>query len=289
MRCRCDITRRETRLHEVYCGWHPVSRAVCFPGVGAPPRTNENFRGRACAEHHKETSPLEKLLHFDMVLDVIIADRLHLIDLGVMRKFLQAYVFGLFGAEQWSADDLNAISRELENIALPSEIHRKFRKLHDIKYWKGSEYSSFLHYASLVVLQDRISPEAYNHFMLFFCAVTILSSKFYKRLWPVAGQMLKHFVADFAKIYGEGYISSNIHNLLHVASEVEDKGPLNTMTAYPFENALQLLKLLIRSGWKNLEQVINRLSELEIFNAPEENESFNYKIQGKGNNVTLHC
>uniref|UniRef100_A0A182IEN9 Uncharacterized protein n=1 Tax=Anopheles arabiensis TaxID=7173 RepID=A0A182IEN9_ANOAR len=144
----CDSTRRETRLHEVYCGWLPAPSFTCslFPG-------SKNF----------------------------------------------------FILTWWSADDLNAISRELENIALPSEIHRKFRKLDDIKYWKGSEYSSFLHYASLVILQDRLSPEAYNHFMLFFCAVTILSSKFYKRLWSVAGQMLKHFVADFAKIYGEGY------------------------------------------------------------------------------------
>ena len=54
-----------------------------------------------------------------MVLNVVFVDRLNLNDLGVMRKFIQAYVFGLFGAEQWSANDLNAISRELQNIALP--------------------------------------------------------------------------------------------------------------------------------------------------------------------------
>ncbi|XP_049300171.1 uncharacterized protein LOC125772934 isoform X1 [Anopheles funestus] len=223
-----------------------------------------------------------------MVQQVLIGDRLHAIDLGGMRRMLQSWTFGFWGARKWTESEFKDISDHLESIALPSEIHRKLRRLDDLKYWKGTEYSSFLHYAGFVVLKGKISDEQYDHFMLYFCAVTLFSSNAYKCHWNVAGQMMEQFVIDYAKIYGEGYVSSNIHNLLHVHEELVQFGSLYTIAAYPFENALQHMKHLVRSGWKNLEQVRNRLSELELFNAPDEIENFVCYISGHSDNVTLH-
>ncbi|KFB47168.1 AGAP002950-PA-like protein [Anopheles sinensis] len=70
--------------------------------------------------------------------------------------------------------------------------------------------------------------------------------------------MLDKFVDDFATVYGKRYMSSNVHNLQHVFEEVLRFGPLPTISSYPFENELQHLKRLLRTGWKNLEQAINR-------------------------------
>lgn len=199
----------------------------------------------------------------DLIQDIIVADRLHLIDLGVMKRLLIGWRDGTLGfAAKLSAQQINDISSMIRNIQLPSEIHRKLRGLDHLAHWKGTEFNNFLHYASIVVLKQHLSTEAYQHFLLFFCSITMLSSDYYKSNWHVAKKMLERFIIDFMTIYGQQYITSNIHNLQHIVDEAEMFGSLSTMAAYPFENGLQRMKNLIRSGSKTLEQVINRLSEV---------------------------
>lgn len=49
-------------------------------------RTNENFRNRFQREHHLATSALE-MLPIDMVKTFPVSDDLHLLHLGVMKRF----------------------------------------------------------------------------------------------------------------------------------------------------------------------------------------------------------
>uniref|UniRef100_A0A182PU69 Uncharacterized protein n=1 Tax=Anopheles epiroticus TaxID=199890 RepID=A0A182PU69_9DIPT len=67
---------------------HPISRTTCFPGTNARLRTDAEFCNYAYGEHHKEPTPLMRLKNFDLIKDVIIADELHLMHLGVQRKML---------------------------------------------------------------------------------------------------------------------------------------------------------------------------------------------------------
>ncbi|XP_053667882.1 uncharacterized protein LOC128718248 [Anopheles marshallii] len=46
-------------------------------------------------------------------------------------------------------------------------------------------------------------------------------------------------------------------------------GSLSAISIYRFESELQHLKRLLRSGWKNLEQAVNRISEFENFGMPK--------------------
>ena len=121
-------------------------------------------------EHQKEKTPLLDIKKLDIIERVTIGDELHLMHYGIERKALQGWTYGLWGAIKWSPSTIEAISLDLVRIELPSEVHRKLRKLDDLKFWKASEYSSFLHYAAPVVLRGRISQDEYNHHMLFICA-----------------------------------------------------------------------------------------------------------------------
>uniref|UniRef100_A0A182PUX6 Uncharacterized protein n=1 Tax=Anopheles epiroticus TaxID=199890 RepID=A0A182PUX6_9DIPT len=176
--------------------------------------------------------------NFDIIKQIIVADQLHLIDLGITKRMI------------------------LTHIKL-IEIHRKFRSLRDYKNWKGSEFSSFQFYASFVILKDE---EQYKHFMLYFCSLTLFSSNVYKEHWPLANTLIQFYVKRYANIYGPGFISNNVHNLLHIFKEVEQFGPISSISSYPFENHLQHLKRSLRSDWKCFEQTINRLSEKEVYN-----------------------
>ncbi|XP_055590709.1 uncharacterized protein LOC129742793, partial [Uranotaenia lowii] len=225
--------------------------------------TDEKFRKKLYINHQKVMTPLLKIPKLDMIEDIVVGDRLHLIDLGVMKRLLLGWRDGILGYEtKLSAFQIAKMSDMLIAVKLPSEIHRKLRGMDHLAFWKASEFSSFLHYASIVVLKDFLPVDNYNHFLLLFCSITMLSSNHYKSNWTVARKMLQTFVSQYMELYGEQFLTSNVHNLIHIVDEVERFGPLSTISAYPFENALQRIKHLLRSGWKTLEQVINRLSEI---------------------------
>uniref|UniRef100_A0A4Y0BIJ4 Uncharacterized protein n=1 Tax=Anopheles funestus TaxID=62324 RepID=A0A4Y0BIJ4_ANOFN len=214
------------------------SRTVYFWDSNAPERTDELFRRIAYPKHYRIYTPLLDFQYLNIIEDIVVADRLHLIDLGVMRRLLKAWVKGVFGT-QWklAPEQCSRISKTLEKMQIPSEIHR---------------------YASLVVLRDHLSKSAYNHFLLLFCA-------FMRNIghMPTIISYMDIISYHISYMYGIDYVASNIHNLLHVYNDVRKFGPLYSISFYPFENEMQHIKQLQRSGYKSLEQVAKRLFEFE--------------------------
>lgn len=101
--------------------------------------------------------------------------------------------------------------------------------------------------------------------MLLFCSITLLSSNIYKSNWKLAAEMLEQYVLDFEKIYGVKYMTSNVHNLQHIYKDVDKFGKLPTLSTFKFENDLHSMKNMLRSGYKNLQQIANRKIELMNF------------------------
>lgn len=83
---------------------------------------------------------------------------------------------------------------------MPSELHRKIRPIKQAHFWKGSDSVPFLHYAGFIVLKPHLPDREYRHYMLLFCAVTLLSSSVYREKWGFAGELLNKFVEDFGII-----------------------------------------------------------------------------------------
>ena len=55
----------------------------------------------------------------------------------------------------------------------------------------------------------------------------------------------------------------NVHGLVHLASDAQHLGPLDSYSAFPFESFLGRLKKMVRSPNRCLPQVIRRLSEMK--------------------------
>ena len=88
------------------------------------------------------------------------------------------------------------------------------------------------------------------------------------------------------KIYGENQLVYNIHCFTHLMEDVRKYGPLDKVSAFPFENYLGKLKSMVRKPDNPLAQIVNRLSEqnnLEtLSNLQERNFAVCRKIHNDG-------
>lgn len=202
-----------------------IGRTMVFPRFDCALRTNETFRLRQQPEHHKYKSPLEEL-PLDMISQIPIGDCLHLIDLGVTKRLLFGWVNvkgkkkHLGFSMKWSHAECTQITKELQSFKMPAEIRRSVRGLNELIHWKGTEYRGFLYYLGIVLLKKHLPPEYYHHFLSLFCAITICTSIEYNIYLDVAEMLLQDFVENYIHLYGLNYITSNVHNLIHLVDEV---------------------------------------------------------------------
>lgn len=250
--------------------FNSTSHTVVFKAIGAALRTNNDFRGEVyLGTHQVEASPLLHIAHLDMIKDFIVADSLHLFDHGITKKLLTGFIKGKLGNidAKWCGDQIEITSKYLVSIKPPLEIRNQhlIRDLSSIGKWKGIEYHNFALYVGIIVLNGNLPDYLYKHYLLYFCAYTIISSKRHLLSLSVVAEMcLKLFVERFKEIYGSHHFTMNLHNLLHVMEDVKRFGAINTFSTYPFEAHLFQIKRWLRSGNLPLSQIANRLIESEL-------------------------
>lgn len=75
--------------------------------------------------------------------------------------------------------------------------------------------------------------------------------------------MLEKYVKDFPNLYGPASVSYNVHSLIHLGADVTKYGNLDNYSAFKFENFMQKLKKLIKKNNQPLQQLNNRLYEID--------------------------
>lgn len=238
---------------------------ICFPETeNIIKRNDREFRNKTDEDYHlsTESSLLELLPAFDMVNGFPL-DYMHLICLGVMRKLIMLWCCGTPKTKLCSRDT-NIISNQLiqQRKFVPCEFNRKPRSLVEIRRWKATECRQFLLYTGPVVLKNVLDRKRYLNFMCLHIACRILLSQHYSEYLEYADALMKYFVQTFIQLYGKEYVSHNIHNLLHIVSDVKYFNvPMDKISAYKFENYMQTIKKRIRKADKPLTQIALRKFE----------------------------
>lgn len=167
---------------------------------------------------------------------------------------------------KWSKQTISELNVRLKQInqTKPVEIHRSLRTLDDLKFWKGTEFRSFLLYYGIVALKEHLSSEEYKHFLLLSCAARIFYADVYRNYRKIAHGYLTRYFEGCLHLYGINSIGSNVHNLVHVYEDVEKFGSLNELSTYPFENRLNFLKNRLKQPSMPLEQISRRIVELTV-------------------------
>lgn len=237
-----------------------LNKRLSFPELEFTNRTDESFKRRWDGDHHKNDSNLEEL-GIGMVTQFP-SDYLHLLCLGVPKKLILFWTTGPLKT-RLPFFKQQLISNGLHNCKLtqPCEFQRRCRGIDELCYWKGSEFRTFLLYTGPVVLKNVLSMEEYKNFLSLHIAARICNADYLINQLDVAKRLFEYFVKSFIDIYGEEYVSYNLHNLLHVVDDVKKFGKLENYSAFPFESYLGKIKKTLRSGNKLLEQAVNRIEE----------------------------
>lgn len=240
---------------------------VIYPDLNAPLRTDSSFRQQLQKDHHNSVSIICNL-KIDMVAGFPV-ESMHLTDLGANRKLWQSWTKGKYERVKLSKFMREVLSKRIEACRphIPDDFPRKLGPLDLMDRWKATCFRMLKLYLGPVLLRGILSDILYKHFLGFHVAMKLLSNEETcgnPSYLDYCEQLLRNFVKDSAKLYGKQFLSYNIHNLIHLTSDVRLYGALDSYSAYKFENKLQVVKNLVRKSAKPLPQIVKRLGEIEV-------------------------
>lgn len=264
-----------------------INNTVVYETKTATAISDQDFLERKYSFFHQNyfqsrKTPLEEI-GIKMISQIAI-DPMHLIDLGVAKKFLHRLLQNKVGDCYKISEEVKLnISDNLTSLYhfIPQEFTRKPRNITEIKHWKAVEYRQFVLYTGIVVLKNKVHGDVFYVFLLLHCAYRLLSCpKSYSANISTAKDLLECFVENFPRIFGNDSVTYNVHHLLHLTDSVKDFGIITNFSAYCFENELQNLKKKIKKPSKILQQLFNKLKYENLLesNKPQGFRIFNNKI-----------
>lgn len=185
----------------------------------------------------KGPSPLMELENFKMV-NGFVPEYQHSVCLGTTRQLVSLWLDSKHHDKEWYLGTKTSnIEEELLSIKPPVEVTRAPRSIHDRKYWKASEWRSFLLFYALPIMNGILKKKFWNHLFLLVFAMQILIQDAIKVSdVDVAERALRKFVFDFERLYGAANVSFNVHLMAHLAASVRNWGPLWATSTFPFES-----------------------------------------------------
>jgi hypothetical protein len=248
-----------------------INRRMTFPETASKCRTDDDFRNMMDEEHHRGPTPLSDL-PIGLVTDFVF-DYMHLVCLGVVRKLVKFWLGGSLHtsdevASRLSSSKVQLLSDKLANVRqfTPREFARRPRGLSEVDRLKATEFRQLLMYTGPIILSGVLVQNVYQHFLLLFTAITLLTSPVLCQDYcDYAHSLLVAFVELASTLYGSDFIVYNVHGLIHLADDANRHGSLDNFSAFPFENQMKALKRLVRKAGSPLAQVVRRLGEQGSF------------------------
>ncbi|XP_055522823.1 uncharacterized protein LOC129717002 [Wyeomyia smithii] len=190
---------------------------------------------------------------------------MHNVLLGVFRTLLKFWTetsnkaYSLPTAAKQEIDRrINCVKRQI-----CSEFVRSPRPLSELKFYKATELRLMLLYLGPFLFHTVVREPYYEHFLLLASAIRILCHPTWHATQnSTAKTMLKLFGEKFQLYYGEQFFVYNFHICsTHLADDSLLHGNLDSFSAFPFENYLQIMLHYIKKAPNPLQQFKNRLGE----------------------------
>lgn len=201
-----------------------------------------------------------KNLSISSFIRSVSVDIMHALFQGTFKTLMDYWFGDKYGAEVFNnMERKDVVSHYLCAIIPPRCIERIPQSLSKIKFWKASEYQSFLFYYSLPILSLVIEQVYFNHFKLLYLGIILLCQDSISEADIALSQtLLDEIVQQFETLYDVSRMNYNLHILRHLTDIVRDLGPLWTSSCFKFEHFNGILKYLVHGTQYVGLQVQNR-------------------------------
>ncbi|XP_077544925.1 uncharacterized protein LOC144158139 isoform X2 [Haemaphysalis longicornis] len=212
----------------------------------------------------KVPSPLINVAGFDIVWSFR-PDYMHSVLLGVSRQLTDMW-FSDTGTDYYIGTALAEVDSRLPGQRPHASFNRTPRSLKLRKFWKASEWESWLLYYCLPCLEGILPVQFFSHFALLVSAVyRLLKSHVSMEDIDQSTKDITEFVIMMQYHYGEPEMTSNVHTLLHMPKSVLLHGPLWAISCYEFENNMGNLLKLVSSSNGVPFQILSRILMMNNF------------------------
>ena len=204
------------------------------------------------------------LRNYDIISGTAI-DYMHCVLLGVVKLLLSLWFVSERSRNHfYIGRSVALVDKRLKEIKPSSAISCNPRAISQhLKYFKASEYFSFLLYYSLPVLTGILPAQYWDHYCILVIAISgLLCKSISEEQITYCHHLLNTFCAQFSSLYGERYMSINVHLLLHLPDTVRELGPLWVYSCFHFEGQNGILKKLIHETQKVDLQLLSSYSYL---------------------------
>ncbi len=199
----------------------------------------------------KQVSPLAEL-NIDIINDIP-AEKMHLCELGVVRKILQlSYKCPAFKATDVPFIRMHDkdLSERLLRIKCLPQFSRRTRAL-DLANYKAEEFR-YLVLCFWPAVYDTLPPQVSELWLLtvFIMRVAYLPDKWYTRFEDEYDMqnLLDRWYAMFEQVFGVRHCSYNIHVFGRHLLQVRALGPLSMTSAVCYESHYNIIKRSTRPG-----------------------------------------
>jgi hypothetical protein len=277
-----------------YAGGH-----VCLLDTNAPLRSDDDFKNKADITHHKPGNlPIITNLNVGMVSSFVL-DYMHNCCLGVTKRLLVRWKGSRKYETKCHLDNYtqNKFSETIDLLAksIPREFNRKCDGgLKTISHWKASEFRLFLLYTGMVALKNILPSRMYKHFLHFSFSLRLLLADNQECNIKSIRSLLINFVLNSQKIYGNSFVSINVHSIIHLPDDYMNFGSLDSVSCFPFESYLgQYVKGQLTGRNQALKQICRHLSvqnqKSPVTKVYKNNLKTKNGKQFYHNNFLVHC
>nr|XP_054775430.1 uncharacterized protein LOC129283847 [Lytechinus pictus] len=193
-------------------------------------------------------------------------DFMHCLLLGVVRQLSELWFASPASSPFYigSPRMVSLIDKRLKSIQPPSNVARAPRPISVRKYWKASEWYSWLLFYGVICLNGILPEEFLQHFIVLVKASFLLLQKSISLAdIKQSDVLLFSFVCRFQLLYGTNAMTFNVHQLTHLAKSVYSWGPLWTHSCFPFESANWKIKRQLQGSKGFIMQVMRKFLTLQ--------------------------